>query len=126
MLQSNLHQAQYANRYAAYGQIQYGNFGIPIQNYGGWPKQEVILKPIADPAYEPITKTVVEVANDNVAEHSAIIRKLREQLAQEEDFKRRQMIRAELEKAKQEKERAYRLKAILDEEEAAFILLGDL
>lgn len=114
--------SQYGNRNSFYGNIQLARFALPILPYGGWPEQKVRVKPIADPAY----KAVVEIANDNVAEHSATIKKLREQLAQEENFKRRMMIRAELEKAKQDKERAYRLKAILDEEEAAFILLGDL
>lgn len=125
MLQSNLHQAQYANRLAYYGNIQLGHFAFPLQGYGAWPKQEVELRQV--PNFNPeVTKTVVEIANDNIAEHTTTIRKLREQLAIEEDFKRRQMIRAELYKARQEKERAYRLKAIIDEEEAAFILLGDL
>lgn len=118
--------AQYGNHNSFYGNIQLGRFAFPILAYGGWPRQEVILEPVADPTYrvgeaEPVIISAPTI--EDISERIGIIKRLKAELAINQDSNQRQSIRAKLDEARKEKERQFKLKARIDEEEAMFILL---
>lgn len=113
--------------YAGYGfpLSFYGNIGLGeaqrnIQKYGGWPEDH---PNILDDAHlvkrEEPEKSIEEKIADNISQ----IKALRSQLIRTYDNKHRQRIRDEIEEVKNEKVRNFKAKALIDEDESAFLLL---
>jgi hypothetical protein len=76
---------------------------------------------------EPVVKenltTQISYA-DEIASRIEIIKALKAQVESEHNLKRKNQIREQLRIEREAKERAFKLKAIVDEEEALFILLN--
>lgn len=120
--------AQYANRYAAYGNIQYGRYSPPIlpvttQEYGAWPEEEpkqagMLYSDWQDPV-DPSPSPV----DPAIAENIEIIKRLRTRLAETQDAFHRAELRRQIEVAQLAKSDAFKRAARIDEEETLFILL---
>lgn len=113
--------AQYGNRFSFYGNIQYGRFALPIKGYGAWPEERpaqpgMLVSDWQEPALQQAPDTTI-------ADNIAIIKRLRAQLQETQDAARRMALRDQIEKARQEKVRAFQRAARIDEEETSFILL---
>lgn len=117
--------AQYGNRLAYYGNIQLARYLRPIQQYGAWPKEQIRLQPVSDPAYkaEDVKELIAPSIDKKIASNIAVIKRLKAELSASEDTEQRRLIRVNLDEARRDKERQFKLKARIDEEESAFILL---
>lgn len=111
--------AQYG--YAYYGNAQYGRFAQQQLTYGAWPYEaEPGMFTTSTP--EPEVKTLVPVPDPAV--NVAIIKRLRTELAFEQDIAKRALLREKIERARMDKVKAFQLAArIQDEEETLFMLL---
>lgn len=121
--------AVYGSLRSFYGSIGYGAAPLPIKNYGGWPDEHPDIQDDSLPEIDPVEQEIAAVKTqahaiiaDDIAENIAIIRRLKAELEAAEDTKQRQNIREQLEKARKEKVRQFQLRAIIDDEETAFIL----
>lgn len=124
----------YGNALSYYGNIGYASAPLPLRNYGGWPdthpniqddSEDEDIKAISD---EKVVAEVKSQARDlidtNIAENIAIIKRLKVSLEATEDTRIRQVIRDDLEKARKDKVRQFQLRAMIDDEETAFILFN--
>lgn len=114
--------AEYGKRISFYGNIQYGAAPLPIKNYGGWPKDRVVLQPVPDPAYE---EEEIEWVDPAIAENIAIIKRLKSQIDAEQSLSVKNALREQMNQARFEKEQAFRhASRRRKEEELSFILFN--
>jgi hypothetical protein len=119
--------AQYGNVNSFYGNIEYGAFSPAIYKstgYGAWPDKKPLQKGMLN-NIPTIEAPIIEhrEPDDLIKQNITTIKNLRAELELVHDVERRQRIRAEITKARAEKDRQFRLKAMIDEEETMFILL---
>lgn len=115
--------AQYGNRLSFYGNIQYGRYALPIKTYGGWPDDIPRDSPMVNNYPIESDEVADQKPDTSIAENIAIIKRLRLELLDTQDTKRRMELRNQIERARQDKVKAFQLAARIDEEEA-FILLN--
>lgn len=115
--------AQYGNPLSFYGNIQEGQFLLPIQSYGGWPDDIPRNSPMVN-NYPTVRQNEPALPEIDVGKNIAIIKQLREQLLFTENAKMRSELREQIELARQEKVRTFQMRARIDEEESIFILFN--
>ena len=117
---------QYGNSLSFYGNIELGVWSQAIQPYGAWPYDEPANSPMLNNiplAGDIQAAPIVNVHDDSISTNIAIIKRLKAELAETEEVSKRQLIRLQMQSAREEKERAFKMKARIDEEESLFILL---
>lgn len=118
--------SQYANRFSTYGNIQYGKYSLPFLNYGGWlPRkhEEAPFSVESDIVSEqPIQQVALHNYADEVANRAAIVRELTAQIKAARQAAEAEILREQRKIERQAMERAAKLKNIVDDEEALFIL----
>lgn len=115
--------AQYGNKRSYYGNIQLGSAPKFIQNYGAWPTWNEPLREIEEEAVEIIKSLSVSYIEE-IDSRIGIIKRLKESIQAENDNLQKNILREQMRIERLAKERAFRLKARIDEDEATFILLN--
>lgn len=123
--------AQYGSPRAYYGNIQYGAAPKLFQVYGAWPEE----RPVQDGMLVGDWQTKNESGAqempparagyaEEIAARIEIIRNLKAQVDEEHELKAKNQLREQLRIEREAKERAFKLKALVEEEESLFILLN--
>lgn len=122
--------AQYGNSRSYYGNIQLGSAPKIFQPFGAWPEdkppqQEMLIGDWQEKAPVDIKPDAYQSseAEAHAARNIEIIRHLRAELRNTEDNEIRHRIREQIDVARKEKVRAFRVAAQVDEDETLFILL---
>ena len=120
----------YGSPLSYYGNSVYGVARPYQQTYGGWPDEHPNIQDLPAPYQEQEdTETDIKaeitqpIYDEAIYQNIEIIRRLRAELQATEDIEIRSQIRKQIEVARKAKDRAFKLRAMVDEEEAAFILL---
>lgn len=114
--------AEYGNRKSFYGNIQLGAAPKFFQVYGAWPEERPVQQGmLVSDWQEPleVTPYIQEIAS-----RINIIKQLKEAVDNENDLKLKNQLREQIRIEREAKERAFKLKALIDEEESTFILLN--
>lgn len=119
--------SQYGSPQAYYGNIQLGAISFPVAVYGAWPSRRPRQKEMLTGDWqEPEVHTVVEVPvatyAQEIGDRSAIIRELTERLNASQDAAQRQLLAEQRKVEREAMQRAARIKNMVDDEEALFIL----
>lgn len=117
--------SQYGSIRAFYGNIQYGTAPKLFQVYGAWPEERppqegMLIEDWQEAAIIP----AAEIYAEEISSRIEIIKNLKAQIEEEEDLKLKNQLRLQMRLEREAKERAFRLKALVDEEESLFILLN--
>lgn len=121
--------AQYGNQQSYYGNIQLARF-VPTKlfqqqiTYGGWPDNIPLNSPMVNNSPIKFVENRVLPREPTIAERVAIIKRLRAELEQTEETNRRIQLRAQIDKERAEKERQFKLKARMEDDDTAFMLLN--
>lgn len=116
--------SQYGNAASYYGNILLGNFSYPPQHYGGWlPRKHTVNIEDGETESAPIDDTGISQSYANeVAHRAAIIRELTAQIKATRQAAVVEELREQRKIERQAMERAAKLRNIIDDEEALFIL----
>lgn len=113
--------AQYGNSLSFYGNIQYAAAPDYLKTYGAWPYNpepgmvdNIPIEAIVEVRIEPVV---------DIATNIALIKRLKAEIAAEEDLAARNRLRLQMDAARRAKEDAFKLAARIDEEESTFLLL---
>lgn len=120
--------AQYGNHRSFYGNIQLGAAPKIIQSYGAWPEEQPVQKGMLVGDWQEEPETIESPKSQNlyaqeIASRIAIIRRIKYEIDAENDLRRKNLLREHMRIERMAKERAFKLKAMIDEEETLFILL---
>lgn len=118
--------AQYGSTRAYYGNLAYGSAPKIFQVYGAWPEERPSqVGMLVEDWHEPTAREnkITEYAEE-ISSRIEIIRDLKIQVEAEQDLKLKNRLREQLSIEREAKERAFKLKALVDEEETLFILLN--
>lgn len=118
--------AQYGSRRSFYGNIQYGAAPKLLKVYGAWPEEEPAQKGMLISDWQEPTESSERLPSSYVEEISNridIIKRLKAEVYAEQELNAKNQLREQLRIERAAKERAFKLKAMIDEEESLFIVL---
>jgi hypothetical protein len=117
--------SQYGSARSYYGNIAYGLAPKLFQVYGAWPEERPAQPGmLVEDWQEPTGRENLQVVYEaEISARIEIIHRLKIQVEAETDLKIKNRIREQLRIEREAKERAFKLKAMIDEEESLFILL---
>lgn len=118
--------AQYGSRRSFYGNIQLGAAPKIFQVYGAWPEERPAQKGmLVSDWQEPIEiAKPQELYTEEISSRIAIIKRLKEEIVVQHDLTAKNLLREHMRIERDAKERAFKLKAMIDEEESLFILFN--
>lgn len=121
--------AVYGSQRSFYGNISYAAAPKLLQVYGAWPEEkpaqpDMLVSDWQEPISAEIAPTTLTNYAEEIASRIAIIKQLKDEIEAEQHLKRKNMLREHMRIERLAKERAFRLKAMIDEEETLFILLN--
>lgn len=117
--------AQYANKRSFYGNIQLGAAPRLLKVYGAWPEEKPAQKGmlVSDWQEQPAIAPHEPYAQE-ISSRIDIIKRLKAEIKAENDLTIKNRLREHMRIEREAKERAFKLRAIIDEEESSFILLN--
>lgn len=123
--------AGYGFHNSFYGNIEYGDAPRYIHVYGAWPEEKPPQSGMLVGDWQETDESNDEVLPQQtisshaaeIASRIAVIKELKLQVDAETDLNTKNIIRQQLRIERDAKERAFKLKAMIDEEESLFILL---
>lgn len=117
--------AQYGSRRSFYGNIQLGAAPKLLQVYGAWPEERPAQAGMLISDWQEPEKAQVQrdTYAEEIVSRIAIIKRLKAQIDAENQLKAKNLLREQMSIERAAKERAFKLKAMVDEEEALFIIL---
>lgn len=115
--------AQYGNPLTFYGNIQYGAAPKYFQVYGAWPEEPPPQEGMLVSDWQEEIKPQEYAYQEEISQRVDIIRRIKKEIETESDLKKKNLLREHMRIEREAKERAFRLKALVDEEESLFILL---
>lgn len=114
--------SKYAGHRSFYGNIQYAAVPKLLRMYGAWPEERPVQSGmLVSDWQEPLQ---IPSYNEEIDSRIAIIKQLKADIDAQEDLKLKNMLREQMRIERTAKERAFKFKAMIDEEEATFILLN--
>jgi hypothetical protein len=114
--------AQYGNPRSFYGNIQLGAAPLPLQVYGAWPEERPAQQGMLVSDWQDAPEVVHDYAAE-IAARIATIKSLKGDIERQLDAQERNRLRGLMAAERDAKERAFKLKALVEEEESLFILL---
>ena len=119
--------SQYGNVRSYYGNLAYGQAPKYLQAYGAWPEvipaqKEMLVSDWQEPTVEE--SLIVPTYAEEISNRIDIIKNLKAQIEAEQDLKLKNQYREQMRIEREAKERAFKLKSLVDEEESLFIIFN--
>lgn len=115
--------AQYGSHRSFYGNIQLGAAPKLFQAYGAWPEERPAQQGMLVSDWQDESPSEVRDYTAEIAARIATIKRLRSEIDEQSNARERNRLRQIMASERDAKERAFKLKALVEEEELLFILL---